>query len=222
MAKNTYDYPIYLFNEGTNYESYKFFCPCFVQKDGKKFWRFRVWAPNAKSVSVVGDHNNWDRTVDPMERIGTIPTDKRDEYCEPNTIELSDGTLLCHFRAEGETLFTLYQTTSADGGRTWSTPRRLLPDTGGAPAHLLLHSSGVLLSAYGYRSAPYGVRVMCSTDNGATWDIDHVLYDRAADDDCGYPASVELDDGTILTVFYAHTDETGPAVILQQHWDFEM
>ena len=71
MAKNTYDYPIYLFNEGTNYESYKFFCPCFVQKDGKKFWRFRVWAPNAKSVSVVGDHNNWDRTVDPMERIGT-------------------------------------------------------------------------------------------------------------------------------------------------------
>ena len=62
MAKNTYDYPIYLFNEGTNFESYKFFCPCYVQKDGKKFWRFRVWAPNAKSVSVVGDYNDWDRT----------------------------------------------------------------------------------------------------------------------------------------------------------------
>ncbi len=70
MAKNTYDYPIYLFNEGTNYESYKFFCPCYVQKDGKKFWRFRVWAPNAKSVSVVGDYNDWNRNADPMTRIG--------------------------------------------------------------------------------------------------------------------------------------------------------
>ena len=70
MAKNTYDYPIYLFNEGTNFESYKFFCPCYVQKDGKKFWRFRVWAPNAKSVSVVGDYNDWDRTRDPMQQIG--------------------------------------------------------------------------------------------------------------------------------------------------------
>lgn len=69
MSKNTYDYPIYLFNEGTNYESYKFFCPCYVQRDGKKLWRFRVWAPNAKSVSLVGDHNNWDRTVDPMTEI---------------------------------------------------------------------------------------------------------------------------------------------------------
>lgn len=69
--KNTYDYPIYLFNEGTNYESYKFFGPCYVQKDGKKYWRFRVWAPNAKSVSVVGDYNEWDRNRDPMTTIGS-------------------------------------------------------------------------------------------------------------------------------------------------------
>jgi 1,4-alpha-glucan branching enzyme len=69
MSKNAYDYPVYLFNEGTNYEAYKFFCPCYVQKDGKKFWRFRVWAPNAKSVSVVGDFNDWDRDADPMEKV---------------------------------------------------------------------------------------------------------------------------------------------------------
>lgn len=66
MAKNVYDYPMYLFNEGTNYESYKFFCPALVQHNGKKAWRFRVWAPHAKSVSVVGDFNEWDRSSDPM------------------------------------------------------------------------------------------------------------------------------------------------------------
>ena len=156
-----------------------------------------------------------------MEKLGTILTDHKTEYCEPHTVELPDGTLLCHFRAEGKGLFTLYQTKSVDSGKTWTAPQRLLPDTGGAPAHLLRHSSGVLLSAYGYRTAPYGVRVMYSTDDGETWDTDHVLYDRAADDDCGYPASVELDDGSILTVFYAHTQENTPAIILQQRWMIE-
>lgn len=71
MTKNTYDYPVYLFNEGTNYESYKFFKASAVHKDKKRMWRFRVWAPNAESVSVVGDFNGWDRTLNPMERLGT-------------------------------------------------------------------------------------------------------------------------------------------------------
>ena len=69
MAKNIYDYPMYLYNEGTNYESYKFFCPTLVQRDGKKSWRFRVWAPHAKSVSVVGDFNDWDREQSPMTKV---------------------------------------------------------------------------------------------------------------------------------------------------------
>ena len=77
------------------------------------------------------------------------------------------------------------------------------------------------LSVYGYRAASYGVRVIFSRNSGATWDVCHILYDRGSDDDVGYPASAELDDGTILTVFYAHTDENGSAVILQQHWAIE-
>ena len=30
---------------------------------------FRVWAPHAKSVSIVGDFNDWDRDVHPMSKI---------------------------------------------------------------------------------------------------------------------------------------------------------
>ena len=32
--------------------------------------RFRVWAPNAKSVSLVADHNFWDRNQNPMKSLG--------------------------------------------------------------------------------------------------------------------------------------------------------
>ena len=70
MSKNSYDYPVYLYNEGTNYEAYKFFMPTMVHKDGKRAWRFRVWAPNAHSVSVVGDFNGWDEGKDRMEMLG--------------------------------------------------------------------------------------------------------------------------------------------------------
>ena len=42
----------------------------FVKQKGKKGIRFAVWAPHAKSVSVVGDFNNWDTRVTPMHKIG--------------------------------------------------------------------------------------------------------------------------------------------------------
>ena len=50
------EYPLYLFNEGTNYYSYKTL-GVHPHEDG---YRFAVWAPNAKKVSVAGDFNNWD------------------------------------------------------------------------------------------------------------------------------------------------------------------
>ena len=49
---------------------------------------------------------------------------------------------------------------------------------------------------------------MRSHDNGKTWDIDHQL---AIIDhwDIGYPSTVELNDGSLLTIFYAHPDNNG-------------
>ena len=53
-----YNVPLYLFHRGENSHAYEFFGS--HKKDGKVV--FRVWAPHAKSVSVVGDFNHWDRT----------------------------------------------------------------------------------------------------------------------------------------------------------------
>jgi 1,4-alpha-glucan branching enzyme len=58
---------IYLYNTGKNYMSYKFMGAHFIENNT----RYVVWAPNAKSVSVVGDFNNWDRNIHPMNKDGT-------------------------------------------------------------------------------------------------------------------------------------------------------
>jgi len=133
-----------------------------------------------------------------------------DEYgvmnsCEPHAIELPDGRIIVHIRVQrsGEKpMFTIDQAVSEDGGKTFSKPEKLLSDKGGSPAHLIYTSKGELISVYGYREAPYGLRFMVSADWGNTWDTDHVLYDGGESGDLGYPATVELMDGTLFTVYY--------------------
>ena len=140
--------------------------------------------------------------------------------CEPHAIQLPDGKIIVHSRVEGqdgdECKFTTYQSESYDGGKTFSKPHQILADKGGAPAHLYLHSSGVLMSLYGYREAPYGVRAMFSRDEGETWDTDYVLDMDGQSGDLGYPASVELNDGRMLTVFYENIGDQ--CVIMKRVW----
>ena len=64
-----YDFPLHIFHEGTNYTSFEFFGAHKGERDGKKGVYFRVWAPHAKSVSIVGDFNDWDRGRNVMERL---------------------------------------------------------------------------------------------------------------------------------------------------------
>lgn len=56
---------IYYFHQGTNYEAYELLGAHY----SKKSTTFRVWAPNAKSVSVVGDFNNWNISTHIMNKI---------------------------------------------------------------------------------------------------------------------------------------------------------
>ena len=59
----------YLFAKGTYYEIYEKMGAHLAEEDGKAGTYFSVWAPNARSVSVVGDFNNWDRTAHPMQPV---------------------------------------------------------------------------------------------------------------------------------------------------------
>lgn len=58
----------YLFGQGNHYDLYKKMGAHLVSDGKKKGAYFAVWAPHAKSVSVVGDFNDWDTQANPMER----------------------------------------------------------------------------------------------------------------------------------------------------------
>ena len=57
------DVPLYLFHEGSNSNAYEYFGS---HRKNKNTVVFRVWAPEAKNVSVTGDFNDWSETENPM------------------------------------------------------------------------------------------------------------------------------------------------------------
>ena len=64
------EFPLSLFLNGKNCKSYLFFGAHTISSKGTQYHCFRVWAPHARSVSLVGDFNRWDRSQTPMHAIG--------------------------------------------------------------------------------------------------------------------------------------------------------
>lgn len=65
------EYQIYLFHEGTNYKAYDMLGSIYFSDDlhQKEGFRFTLWSPNAVSVSLVGDFNQWRINAHPMKKI---------------------------------------------------------------------------------------------------------------------------------------------------------
>lgn len=59
------DFPVYLFHKGENYKTYELLGCHRAEQDGQTGFLFRVWAPHAKGIRVVGDFNHWDYTAAP-------------------------------------------------------------------------------------------------------------------------------------------------------------
>ncbi len=68
MQRET-DFPLYLFHHGKNDRIYELFGAHPLLKDGQKGYFFRVWAPHASRVSVVGEFNGWNEEANVMERM---------------------------------------------------------------------------------------------------------------------------------------------------------
>jgi sialidase-1 len=163
------------------------------------------------------------------ETLGAVPvhpgTDPAN-YHEPHVLELPSGRLVGMIRIEdagdvktagaGIPSFSMMQTESDDGGKTWSAARPL--GFHGSPPHLLRHSSGVLVLTYGYRQAPYGQRAALSHDDGATWEHDWIIRDDGPDGDLGYPSTVELGDGCLFTVCYQKAAAGEKCSLLWSRW----
>ena len=69
MSEPATNFPLHLFHHGTNFKTYETMGAHPAVKNRKRGYVFRVWAPHAKSVSVVGDFNKWDKQANPMEKL---------------------------------------------------------------------------------------------------------------------------------------------------------
>lgn len=154
----------------------------------------------------------------------TLPEDGLGWECffEPHALELPDGTFLAAIRAQGKNVANeraIYTSFSKDGGKTW-TPMKCM-GVNGLPPHLMLHSSGAIINSFGRRSEPFGQRAAVSYDNGKTWAEEYILFEGARTADLGYPCSVELSDGSILTVYYQKYGDDPYCSILYTKWRLE-
>ncbi len=133
---NENDFPLYLFHQGKNAEAGKFFGAHAFKRGRGSYHRFRVWAPNAKSVSVIGDFNGWDRTKHPMEKISdtvweiVIPKLKQFDLYK-YSIETKDGQILekadpygVHFETRPGTASKLYESSYQWEDADWMQTRR--------------------------------------------------------------------------------------------------
>ena len=114
---------------------------------------------------------------------------------------LGDGRLLAAARSESGHVATLF---SDDGGRVWSTPQQVTRD-GEHPADLTVLTDGRALMTFGRRIRPMGCGALLSGDGGKTWDTTRQVLlagDGVRDGDLGYPSTVQLADGTIVTALY--------------------
>lgn len=61
--------PVYLFHQGTATRAYELLGAHRVPDDDRESYVFRVWAPEARGISLVGDFNNWEDHKTPMSKI---------------------------------------------------------------------------------------------------------------------------------------------------------
>lgn len=92
-AEKPNDVPIYLFHQGNNAKAYRFFGA--HPSNGGVI--FRVWAPHAQAVSVVGDFNGWNAEANPMRRM----EDGTSWECVIDGIKQFDNYKYCITAADG-------------------------------------------------------------------------------------------------------------------------
>ena len=161
---------------------------------------------------------NWQ----PLSKLPIPESASKANFFEPYAIQADDGRILCHIRFQdykNETKygkFTIFQTVSKDCGVNWSLPESL--GVCGSPPHIIKHSGGAYVCVFGRREKPYGQRAIISRNNGSTWETEVILRDDGFNSDLGYPASVELKDGSILTVYYQALNKDEATSILYTKW----
>ena len=190
----------------------------FGKKDEKGNWTFAM--ENYQKQPIIALYKSCDEGVTWEAVIEDIPLEFPEEnlvFAEPHIVEKTTGGFIIFLRGEtGPNLLATWSIESDITGTVWSKPKKIAT---GAPPHVMRHSSGILILSTGYRQAPYGQLVSFSMDDGATWDSDYFLHDDGICSDLGYPSTVELDDGSLMTAYYQSPAHFTPPGILCTKWE---
>ena len=179
-----------------------------------------------KRILTVEESRDDGRSWQQIATVPQNPDDNPHHYYEPHVVETADGRLVAmfrfHYHEDGkgrrdEAKCLLRQSESDDGGRTWTTCHTTVMQ--GYPGHLTRLTDGQLLCVYGRRRPPYGEYACISRDGGRTWDIENEIHLAAATSgDLGYPASAQLADGSILTVYYQIAQQGEKTCLMATRW----
>ena len=176
---------------------------------GKDLWR----GGKVGVCESSDDGLSWQWLAEIPERAG----DSHQEYHELHSAETADGRIVVHIRNHNRNhLKETLQTESSDGGKTWSLPRAI--GVWGLPSHLLRLSDDRLLMSYGHRRKPFGIQARVSADHGQIWSNPILISGDGVSHDLGYPSTVELDEGSLLTVWYERMADSQLAVLRQARW----
>lgn len=184
--------------------------------DGRLFYAgVALWETGRKvgTSFSADDGKSWS----PVAELPVREGDDASNYHELHAVEAADGRLIVQIRNhnnanKGETL----QTHSTDGGMTWAVPYAI--GVWGLPSHLLRLSDDRLLMTYGHRRAPLGNRARISSDNGATWSDPMIIFGDASSGDLGYPSTVEISPGQLVTVWYEKLTDSPFAQLRMARW----
>jgi hypothetical protein len=164
--------------------------------DGTLGVSFYSWHDREKNTTYLLRSRDNGRTWGEATIIGV------DDYNEADLLCIDGKRWLAACRTVKDAHLELFA--SEDGGQHWI-GRGPLTLSGQHPAHLLSLEGGRILLVYGIRNRGlYGVGARLSADEGQTWSAPRLLVDLEDAADGGYPSSVQLKDGIIVTAYYAN------------------
>lgn len=163
-----------------------------------------------------------------LAKIAHDPTGKgRPTYA--NLLMLPNGRLQCYLLNIDGVRNAIQLTYSDDGGYSWAEPTPIVMwgqspwrayGEGGAwsgarrqnyhyrsPWPLRLRD-GRIVVIFGRRKRPFGIGLIVSEDEGASWSAEAVVRADASEPDLGYPVATQLDDGRVFTAYY-YTEDDG-------------
>ncbi len=119
---------------------------------------------------------------------------------ETTIIALDDNTILAASRSASNQHIKLYKSTNGGVAWTFLEDMSLLNQI---PAALTKLNDGKILMCYGVRNNQKSIMYRIGDSNGKNWTEPNILVVLDGAGDMGYPSSVQLADGTIVTAYYA-------------------